>query len=223
MKTLNMDTRTYARSFAWSAVLPKKATWVLLNRLLAWALLLWPVAAIAVHPIWPIGLVQSLACELGLLVAHAALSVLIFGVPMPQLRSWVVWFWGVVPLRSKPRAAFLINGWAVAVSWLHLVGLLLLLPAASVAYDWLLLHVGKLGGSAGLFQGLLGIWWVLLMLGVLLRIPLATLMHVGEALSSFFVRQRWMSPRLAPDLGFVIACFYVFALFVHVMVLAINP
>jgi hypothetical protein len=202
-------------SAPWVNLLPKKATWVTFNRLLAWALLLWPVAAIALHPVWPIGLVQSLAYELVLLVAHAVLSLLIFGLPMPVARKWLVWFWGVVPLGSKQRATFLINSWAVAVSWLQWVGLFVIWPALDAGYTWL----GLKATAAG---GLLIVWWVVFVIAVSLRIPFATVMHVGEALTSFFVRQRWMKERLASDLAFVMACFYVSAAIVHVFVLGIG-
>jgi nitric oxide reductase large subunit len=98
-----------------------KKIWMRVNRILAWALVVSPVLQIVLRT----NLVNGLWLDLAILIAHAVLSVALFGLPKNKNPRQIFWTrWACLPeLGMSPRHQFLLSGWRVAVSSLWLVGL----------------------------------------------------------------------------------------------------
>lgn len=104
-------------SASWARALKNKRLWITLNRGLAWILLISPVIQIALGT----RLVPGLLLDLALLVAHAALSLALFGLPQARHRDgWVRWL-GFAPAKLTERGSFLMTGWRIALAMLTTV------------------------------------------------------------------------------------------------------
>lgn len=115
MKTLH--------SYPLGALMPPKIIWMRVNRVLAWALIVSPLAQIALGTAF----MRGLALDLVILLAHAALSLVLFGMPKSATRRFSVALhvFGRQPDDLSPRNRYLLSG--------HRVGLTLLLVLVLIA------------------------------------------------------------------------------------------
>jgi|GEM_PF-1373592 len=104
-------------------LLPTRLAWIRLNRLLAWALLVLPALQLACH----VHTSTSMLTGLGLVVAHGALSLALFGAPRQkggcfQLAMHVL---GARQVDLSARNRFLLGGYRIV---LGMTPLLVTLP-----------------------------------------------------------------------------------------------
>lgn len=109
--------------FPISALMPPKVIWMRVNRVLAWALIVSPLAQLALGTAF----MRGLALDLVILLAHAALSLALFGMPKNAARRFSValHIFGREPDGLSPRNRYLLSG--------HRIGLTLLLALVLVA------------------------------------------------------------------------------------------
>lgn len=90
---------------------PSKIVWIRLNRVLAWVLIFAPLMQWALH----IPLRQCVWTDLSLLLAHAALSLALFGKPEIKARKFIVSMhvFGVSPWGMSARHEFLMTGYHI--------------------------------------------------------------------------------------------------------------
>ena len=115
------------------------------NRALAWGLLLSPLAQVAMGTPF----LRGLKFDLALLAAHAALSLVLFGLPkVPGGDGWKLWV-GLKPKGLAPRSNFLMTGWRIALvapySILSFVGPLAWLSWLPAMWLWLRLPFSVIG------------------------------------------------------------------------------
>lgn len=115
-----------------------KATLLRVNRLLAWALVVSPALQVALgSDFW-----RGLWLDLGILLAHGALSLALFGLPS-GLSRWRL-ATGIADRALPARASFLMTAWRIALAFLYLPSLLLtpllsFMVWAPVVVFWILL------------------------------------------------------------------------------------
>jgi hypothetical protein len=140
-------------------LLPTRLTWMRLNRLLAWALLVSPMAQLfcSVH------LATGMLIDFGLLLAHGALSLVLFGMPKVKRSgfTFLMHVMGGRPADLSARNRFLLSGYRIA---LGLTPLLTTLP---------------------------GVPWftVLPFLYPILRMPISVMQHIRDAVQ--YALRRW--------------------------------
>jgi len=107
-------------------VIPMRMALMRLNRILAWALMVSPL----VQFIFKVTLPTSLQIDLGLMLTHGALSLVLFGVPKVRGREFVfsMHVLGGRPADLSARNRFLLSGYRIA---LGMTSLLLFVPARS--------------------------------------------------------------------------------------------
>lgn len=107
---------------AFPAQLARKASWVRINRLLAWALVASPLLQILLRTKF----INGLLFDAGLLVIHAVLSLWLFGMPKaPRGEGWMLWL-AMPPRGMSLRSRFLVWPWLIVVG-------VLWIPVAAVA------------------------------------------------------------------------------------------
>ncbi len=95
--------------------LRNKKTWLQINRVLAWALIVSPILQIMLRS----DLANGLLLDLAILVVHAGLSLWLFGAPKVSSTSdtrWMRWS-GVSYQGLTVRNRFLLSGWRVMLSF----------------------------------------------------------------------------------------------------------
>lgn len=96
------------------AMLPPTIFWMRMNRVLAWALIVAPFTQ------WALGtrLVNGLMVEVAIFVAHAALSLALFGLPKATSRraTTTMLLFGRRPAGQDARNAFLLNGYRIGLT-----------------------------------------------------------------------------------------------------------
>lgn len=104
-----------------------KVVWMRINRLLAWALIVSPLAQLGLGTAF----LHGLALDLAILLAHAALSLALFGLPKSPTRrfSMALHVFGRQPDELSPRNRYLLSGHRVGLTLLFA---LLLLAAQGV-------------------------------------------------------------------------------------------
>ncbi|UOD31571.1 hypothetical protein INH39_07750 [Massilia violaceinigra] len=173
------------------ALVPPKVIWMRVNRVLAWALIVSPLAQIALGT----PLMRGLALDLAILLAHAALSLALFGMPNNAARRFSVALhvFGQQPEDMSPRNQYLLSG--------HRVGLTLL-------FVLLILAARPLTGLPGFFI-FVGPAILLLMLACwpLVRMPLTLFQHLYPSIVQAL--RRWGMRRHADDVAAVIVGLFV--------------
>ncbi|MCE3603585.1 hypothetical protein LXA47_08195 [Massilia sp. P8910] len=100
------------------ALMPPKIVWMQVNRVLAWALIVSPLAQ------WTLGtaFMRGLALDLAILLAHAAMSLALFGMPKTPARRFSVAMHAIGwrPADLSPRNRFLLSGYRVGLTLLVL-------------------------------------------------------------------------------------------------------
>lgn len=126
----------------YSALVLDKQLWMRVNRALAWALVASPVLQILLRT----DLARGLWLDLAILMAHAALSLALFGLPQyKNLRKTVGTRWfGLSELGMSPRNQFLLGAWRMVVSVLWLIAI----PCAVFAWGWLATVVPQLQSAS---------------------------------------------------------------------------
>jgi nitric oxide reductase large subunit len=172
-----------ARAWQLEKIIDKKI-WMPVNRVLAWALVVSPVLQIMLRT----NLVNGLWLDLAILIVHAALSVVLFGLPKnksPRQTFWTRWA-GLPELGMSPRHKFLLSGWRVAVSSLWLAGLVggialcqWIAPSAPATIK----SIGNIFFLSAIYLG--GFFGLLLVYGVVT--------HLGKA--TMYALRRWGSAR----------------------------
>lgn len=145
------------------AALHRKALWIRVNRLLAWAL----VASPPVQIYTGARLVQGLLVDAAVLLAHAGLSLWLFGKPAPDPRERGLLWLGIAPDGLGARGRFLMWPWRIVVA------------TGAIA-------------AAGLLSLLLGplVWGLLWpLVWVLPALPVFALIHVAGATG--YALNRW--------------------------------
>jgi len=143
--------------------LTAKPLWIRFNRLLAWAVVTSPFAQIALGT----NLLRGLLLDLGLLLAHCALSLWLFGLPRAATgERWKLWV-GLRPRGLSVRGRFLLTAWRIALG-------LAWIPAAFV--------LGKTFGYVALI-------FALVCLPLWLLQPFLMMGHVSGA--SEYAFKRW--------------------------------
>jgi hypothetical protein len=187
---------------------------IALNRWLAWAMLALPVVALMAGWNW----VETFLPTVGLLAAHAVLSLALFGGPSLRAAAgrnpWAIaraWLLGLAPKEAGARERLIVAAWAIVlcIAW----------PAAA----WraiLALNAIDHGGAR----------WVLAMACVLFvilvgfswRYPIAVGAHIAHA--SVYAARRWgvRETRFTLDEGIVLGLLYVFVQLMHFVVTAFK-
>ncbi|MFZ6875296.1 hypothetical protein ACO0LF_24785 [Undibacterium sp. Di27W] len=130
-----------------------RANWVRFNRILAWAMLVTPVAQFFIRA--ELGL--ALLVDFGLLLAHGILSLILFGMPKVKKQKFTfsMHVMGFRQYPLSPRHNFLMTGYRLALGLLALF--LLFIPDVR--------------------------WLALLLFYPLLRLPFSFAQHLKEAVS----------------------------------------
>jgi hypothetical protein len=104
-------------------LLPTRLFWIRLNRLLAWAMLGMPVVQLATRT----QLATGMSIDLGLLLAHGAMSLVLFGAPRLKGKGFMftMHVMGGRPTGLSARNRFLLGGYRIA---LGMTPLLVMLP-----------------------------------------------------------------------------------------------
>ncbi len=155
--------------------LGRKALWLRINRALAWALLTSPVW----HWLLGTSFGAGLLVDLWLLLAHGALSLVLFGKPKipPGSMPLANWALGITPQQASARARFLMTGWKVVLAVFY------------VGVGWVFLAwLNPVAGSSG--------WVILWMFFWAMRLPFSTWGHVNGAGAYAALRWKW-APNLA--------------------------
>ncbi|NHZ91755.1 hypothetical protein F2P45_22505 [Massilia sp. CCM 8733] len=120
------------------ALVPPKIIWMRVNRVLAWALIVSPLAQIALGTPFK----RGLALDLVILLAHAALSLALFGMPKNAARRFSVALhvFGQQPEDLSPRNQYLLSGHRVGLTLLFV--LLILAAQHLLDLPGLLVYVG---------------------------------------------------------------------------------
>lgn len=142
-----------------------------LNQMLAWTLVALPLTAIALHWTWR----HTLPWALGLLAAHGAMSVVLWGGPKRPRdmapgddQMWAAWLIGQTPKGSSPREAFITAAWRVAACTLWVVVGVLTLTAANTV-------------MASSVAGPLSVWALALLAVALSAFPFVVGIHISAA------------------------------------------
>jgi hypothetical protein len=187
-------TSTLSYSSQASTMVQDKKLWMRVNRALAWALVVSPVLQIMLGT----DLVRGLWLDLAILIAHGALSVVLFGLPKnkdPRQALWTRWA-GLPEHSMSPRNRFLLSGWRVAVSSLWLVAI----PTAIMVWRWLETAVPAMKAlNLGLGVALIPVLYVGGFFGLLLQYGLVTHLHRATV----YALRRWgYAPTHAPTVAF---------------------
>jgi hypothetical protein len=152
--------------------------WIYLNRALAWALVVSPLMQIALN----MRLAACLRFDLGLLLAHGALSLVLFGLPRIKGRGFVfsMHVLGIRPADLSPRNRFLLSGYRIV---LGMTPFLPMLP---------------------------GIPWFapLLCIYPILRLPVSVVLHMLDGIKYALQRLRFS----AVPAGAIVFLYFVFAI-----------
>ena len=101
--------------FCAGELLASRRTWIAVNRILAWAIVVAPLAQIALGTRHRHGLMADLLFDLALVILHGALSLVLFGLPSaPRGNRWMLWL-GLRPAGMGPRSNFLMTAWRIAL------------------------------------------------------------------------------------------------------------
>jgi len=142
-----------------TSLLPTRLSLIRLNRLLAWALLVSPL----VQLVCQMHLATSMLIDLGLVLAHGALSLGLFGVPKVKGYSFIfsMQVMGGRPAELSARNRFLLGGYRIA---LGMTPMLVMLPYVPV-------------------------YAALLFVYPIVRMPVSVLQHIHDAVQ--YALQRW--------------------------------
>lgn len=181
------------------ALVPPKVTWMRVNRVLAWAMIFSPLAQIALGTAF----MRGLALDLAILLAHAALSLALFGMPKNAARRFSVALhvFGQQPKDLSPRNQYLLSG--------HRVGLTLL-------FVLLILAAQPLTELPGFFV-FVGPTILLLMLACwpLVRMPLTLVQHLYPSIVQAL--RRWGMRGHAEDAAAVIVGAFFLTSFINLI------
>lgn len=181
------------------ALMPPKVIWMRVNRVLAWALIVSPLAQIALGTAF----MRGLALDLAILLAHAALSLALFGMPKNAARRFSVALhvFGQQPEGLSPRNQYLLSG--------HRVGLTLL-------FVLLILAAQPLTDLPGFFI-FVGPTILLLMLACwpLVRMPLTLVQHLYPSIVQAL--RRWGMRRHMEDAAAVITGLFFLLSFINLI------
>ncbi|NHZ62322.1 hypothetical protein [Massilia genomosp. 1] len=187
------------------ALMPPKIIWMRVNRLLAWALIVSPLAQIALGTPF----MRGLALDLVILLAHGALSLALFGMPKSATRRFNVALhvFGRKTRDLSPRNTFLLSGHRLGLTFL--LGLLLfglpLLPRSvldAVVPVLIALFAWIVPGAALVF-------WPLL------RVPLTLVQHLHPAID--LALRRWGMRSNAQDLAVMVVVVFFFVSFINLI------
>ncbi|HEX8611032.1 MAG TPA: hypothetical protein VF800_07055 [Telluria sp.] len=181
------------------ALVPPKVIWMRINRVLAWAMIVSPLAQIALGT----SFMRGLALDLAILLAHAALSLALFGMPKTAARrlSVEMHVFGMQPRELSERNRFLLSG--------HRIALTLLLLALMLA-AWRLLDVGAyLIYAWPFFFAFVGVFWPLA------RMPFTLFQHLYPSIVQAL--RRWGMRAYADDVAAAIVGVFFLASFINVL------
>jgi hypothetical protein len=155
-------------------LLPDRMTWIRLNRILAWALMVSPLIQLLFHTDFNLGF----QINLGLFIAHGSLSLVLFGAPQNKWKGFnaMMHVLGGRPERLSARNRFLLSGYRVALG---------LTPV-------LLIVLGFPSGIAFIFT--------LPFLYPVLRLPVSAIEHIDSAVAYALQRMRWSKSFATPVL-----------------------
>jgi hypothetical protein len=188
-----------------ATLVPPKVIWMRVNRVLAWALIVSPLVQIVLGTAFR----RGLALDLAILLAHAALSLALFGMPNSATRRFSVALhvFGRRPARLSARNLFLLSGLRIAQTLL--LGLLL--------FALTLLPALLLNGAARLLM-VVSVWIVpaaALLAWPLLRAPLTLVQHLHPAIE--LALRRWGMRGHAQDLALTILIAFFFFSFINLI------
>lgn len=181
------------------ALVPPKVIWMRVNRVLAWALIVSPLAQIALGTAF----MRGLALDLAILLAHAALSLALFGMPNNAAHRFNVALhvFGQQPEDLSPRNQYLLSGHRVGLTLLFV----LLILAAQPLPD---------------LPGFLFLWpqtILLLMVACwpLVRMPLTLFQHLSPSIVQAL--RRWGMRRHVEDAAAVITGLFFLLSFINLI------
>ncbi|NHZ34610.1 hypothetical protein [Massilia rubra] len=168
------------------ALVPPKVIWMRVNRLLAWALIVSPLAQIALGT----SFMRGLALDLVILLAHAALSLALFGMPKNAARRFSVALhvFGQQPENMSPRNQYLLSGHRVGLTLLFV--LLILAARPLLDLPGFLIYVGP------------NVLLLMVMSWPLVRMPFTLFQHVYPSIVQAL--RRWGMREHADDVAAVI-------------------
>ncbi|MDQ1923425.1 hypothetical protein [Massilia pseudoviolaceinigra] len=196
MKTLNFS--------GIDALVPSKIIWMRVNRVLAWALIVSPLAQ------WALGtsFMRGLALDLVILVAHAAMSLALFGVPKAPARrfSAAMHVFGRQPPGLSPRNRFLLSGYRLG------------LALVSLALGSALIVALRLMPSYLAYVGLLWIVAVpssVIVFWPLLRMPVTLFQHLEASIVQAL--RRWGMRQNADSVAILIVIVFFMSSFINLI------
>ncbi|MDQ1812826.1 hypothetical protein RBA41_05860 [Massilia sp. CCM 9210] len=188
------------------ALVPPKIVWMRVNRVLAWALIVSPLAQ------WALGtaFLRGLALDLVILVAHAAMSLALFGVPKAPARrfSAAMHVFGGQPPDLSPRNRFLLSGYRVGLTLL----LLLLVPTLIAALRLI---------PFSSYLAYLGVLWIvavpssLIALWPFLRMPVTLFQHLDPSIVQAL--RRWGMRKNAGSVAVSIVIFFFLSSYINLI------
>jgi hypothetical protein len=144
------------------SVMPSRVTWMRLNRMLAWAIIVSPIVQIALRTdVW-----NGFLFDLGVVAAHGILSLILFGMPKGKNRrtGTRTYLFGLKPAGMSARNQFLLSGYRIMLAMVMILAACLPVP---------------------------GTGWLLFVFGfyMLPRLPVSIVQHMFNAMMYAF--QRW--------------------------------
>jgi hypothetical protein len=178
--TVFTEMKMSTTSFAGTArSINNKMRLIQFNRGLAWVLLLSPPVQIMLST----GLINGIVFDLVLLIAHGALSLVLFGTPRAaSFRSQhaLMRFLGGDRSRLKGRDRFLLDAWRILICLFN---------------PWAMAMLGYAVTFAAMFLNILGLLFLPLISALLyfnILLPASVLRHVRDA--SSYAYKRWRVP-----------------------------
>ncbi|MFB9242696.1 hypothetical protein IV454_04590 [Massilia antarctica] len=183
------------------ALVPPKIVWMQVNRVLAWALIVSPLAQ------WALGtaFMRGLALDLAMLLAHAAMSLVLFGAPKVPARRFSVAMhvFGRQPADLSPRNRFLLSGYRVGLTLLLLALVLTLIAVLRlIPFSNYLAYVGVLW--------IVAVPSSVLVLWPLLRMPMTLSQHLDPSIVQAL--RRWgMRTNAGSAAVWIVIFFFLFS------------